>query len=288
MKDSAAQYAELNGVRMWYDERGIGAPLVMLHPGGTDARALEPNLKALEPVFHVFVPERRGHGRTPDADGPYTYELMAEDTIHFLEQVVGGQASLFGVSDGAIVALLVARKRPELVQRLICAAGVFNRSGWVPGAIDPVAEPPAFMVTGYGQLSPDGKEHLPIVVEKLNQMHAAGPVLIEAELQNIGCRTLVMVGDDDEVTLEHAIAFYRALPVGELAHVPGTSHGLLFEKQNLCNKIIVDFLTLDPVPTLAPIRRAAKPGNVSNRIWEMTPAAVFPNRSCTRHSVYSM
>ena len=71
------------------------------------------------------------------------------------------------------------------------------------------------------------------------------------------CRTLVMVGDDDAVVLEHAIAPYRALPHGELAVVPGTSHGLLVEKPELCNRMIVDFLTTDPVETFAPIRRRA-------------------------------
>lgn len=66
-----------------------------------------------------------------------------------------------------------------------------------------------------------------------------------------------MVGDDDEVKLEHAVALYRALPDAELAVVPGTSHGLLVEKRELCNTMIVDFLTTEPVPTSAPIRRAS-------------------------------
>jgi pimeloyl-ACP methyl ester carboxylesterase len=69
-------------------------------------------------------------------------------------------------------------------------------------------------------------------------------------------RSLVMLGDDDEVTLEHAIAMYRGLRDAELAVVPGTSHGLLHEKPALCNTILVDFLSSDPVPTMAPIRRA--------------------------------
>jgi pimeloyl-ACP methyl ester carboxylesterase len=66
-----------------------------------------------------------------------------------------------------------------------------------------------------------------------------------------------MVGDDDEVTLEHAVATYRPIPDAELAVVPGTSHGLLHEKLDLCNTILLDFLTRDPVPTLAPVRRRA-------------------------------
>ena len=64
-----------------------------------------------------------------------------------------------------------------------------------------------------------------------------------------------MVGDDDEVTLEHAVALYRAVPDGELAVVPRTSHGLLVEKADLCNRMLVEFLAEDPVQTLAPIRR---------------------------------
>jgi pimeloyl-ACP methyl ester carboxylesterase len=65
-----------------------------------------------------------------------------------------------------------------------------------------------------------------------------------------------MVADDDEVRLEHALAMFRAIAFAELAVVPGTSHGLLVEKPDLCNLVITDFLTKDPVTTLAPIRRA--------------------------------
>lgn len=249
-------YIDLNGIRVWYDERGEGAPLVMLHPGGADSRAFGPNLASLASRFRVFLPERRGHGHSPDADGAYTYELMAEDTIRFLEQIVGGPARLLGMSDGAIVALLVAYQRPDLVERLVCAAGVFHRDGWAEGVIDPVVEPPEWQAASYAALSPDPIEHLLVVVKKLNDMHADGPTLTTDDLQKIRCRTLVMIGDDDEVRLEHAITFYRSLTQGELAVVPGTSHGLLVEKPELCNKMILDFLSLDPVPTLAPIRRA--------------------------------
>ncbi len=104
--------------------------------------------------------------------------------------------------------------------------------------------------------SPDGPGHYPVVVAKLATMHVEGPTLTVADLNRIGRRTLVMIGDDDEVRLEHAIELYRSLPDGELAIIPGTSHGLLVEKPTLCNTLIIDFLETDPVPTMAPIRRA--------------------------------
>jgi pimeloyl-ACP methyl ester carboxylesterase len=254
-----ASYIDLDGVRTWYDEHGDGDPLVLLHPGGggVDSRAFAPNLDALAARFRTFTPERRGHGRTPDVDGPITFEDMAQDTIRFLEQVVGGPARLVGCSDGAVVALLVALRRPELVARLVFVAGVFHHDGWLPEAIDPDNEPPEFLAASYAELSPDGADHFAVVVDKLARMHVVEPTLTSDDLGNISCRTLVMIGDDDEVRLEHAIDLYRALPDAELAIVPGTSHGLLVEKPELCNSMIVDFLTTEPVPTFAPIRRAS-------------------------------
>jgi pimeloyl-ACP methyl ester carboxylesterase len=242
-------------VRTWYAEHGEGEPLVLLHPGLTDSRAWGPNLDALAAHFHVFTPDRRGHGRTPDVEGPITYELMARDTIEFLEDVVGGPAALAGCSDGAIVALTVALLRPDLVRRAALIAGVFHRDGWAPGVIEGQEAPPEFMARAHGEVSPDGPEHFAVVAAKLNRMHRSEPTLTESDLGRVTSRTLVMVGDDDEVRLEHAIALYRGIPDAELAVVPGTSHGLLVEKPELCNAILVEFLTRDPVPTLAPIRR---------------------------------
>jgi pimeloyl-ACP methyl ester carboxylesterase len=250
-------YVELGDVRTWYDEHGEGEPLALIHPGGADARAWGPNLDALAAHFHVYTPERRGHGRTPDVDGPITYELMAQDTIAFLERIVGGPAHLVGCSAGASVALLVALRRPDLARRLVLVSGVFHRDGWLPGAIDPDASPPEVLARGYAELSPDGPDHYPVVSAKLTRVNWEEPTLAASELSGVTSRTLVMLGDDDEVRLEHATAMYRGIPDAELAVVPGTSHGLLHEKPELCNTIMVDFLTTDPVPTFAPIRRAS-------------------------------
>lgn len=251
-------YVQLGEVRTWYDEHGAGEPLVLLHPGGAgvDSRAFGPNLGALSARFHVFTPERRAHGHTPDVDGPITFAAMAADTIAFLETVVGGSAHLVGCSDGATVALLVALRRPDLTRRVVLAAGVFHHDGWVTGVVDPDNQPPEFLARRYEEVSPDGAEHYPVVVDKLARMHAEDPTLSTSDLNAVKSRTLVMVADDDEVTLEHAVAMYRALPDAELMVVPGTSHGLLVEKPELCNNAIVEFLTTEPVATIAPIRRA--------------------------------
>lgn len=179
---------------------------------------------------------------------------MAGDTIAFIQSVIGRPVYLLGSSDGTILALEVARLRPDLVRRLVFVAGVFHRDGWEEGVLD--GEPPEFLRQGYGEISPDGIGHYDAVVAKLAAMHASEPALSLADLREISVRTLIMIGDDDEVRLEHATAMYRSLPNAEFAVVPGTSHGLLVEKPALCNMIIAEFLTNDPVPTFAPVRRA--------------------------------
>jgi pimeloyl-ACP methyl ester carboxylesterase len=249
---------ELPTVAMWYDERGHGDPCVMLHPGGAgvDSRALATTIEGLSGLFQVYAPEQRGHGHTPDVQGPISYDLMARDTVSFIETVIGRPVHLLGCSDGAILALTVALGRPDLVRRLVLAAGVFHHDGWAEGILDD--EPPEFLRTSYGEVSPDGIGHYDVIAAKLAAMHASQPAFTEGDLGRIGCRTLVMVADDDQVRLEHAVAMYRSLTDAEFAVVPGTSHGLLVEKPDLCNLLITQFLTQDPVQTFAPIRRAAR------------------------------
>lgn len=114
------------------------------------------------------------------------------------------------------------------------------------------------MANLYADLSPDGAGHYQTVVDKLARMHLEEPTLAAEDLAGVRSRTLIMVGDDDEVRLEHAIAMYRGIDDAELMVVPGTSHGLLVEKPDLCNTVILEFLTEDPPPTMAPIRRAPR------------------------------
>jgi len=261
MQPSKDGYVELNGVRTWYAEYGDASagPLVLLHPGGggIDARALDSSLSAFAPRFRVYTPERRAHGRTPDPAGPISYDLMAQDTIAFLETVAGGPVCLAGISDGAVVALLTARSRPDLVSRLVLVSGVFHQSGWQPETFSPPdPEFAAYLARAYAEISPDGPDHFPEVVIKLDRLHAEEPTLTRADLAAVSPRTLVMVGDDDEPRMEHVLDLYRGLPDAELAVLPGTSHGLMVEKPGLFHTIILSFLTTDPVPTVAPIRRA--------------------------------
>jgi pimeloyl-ACP methyl ester carboxylesterase len=236
-------YKQLGEVNTWYAEQGEGEPLVLFHPGGADSRAFEmTNLAGLAERYHTYRFDRRGHGRTADVPGPISYAQMADDAIAFLETVVGRPAYLLGHSDGAPVALLVAAQRPDLVRKLVFASGVYHHEGWLPGILDLADEDLDFLGNWYGEVSPDGREHFGEVYAKLDRMHRAEPTLTPADLTAIDVPTLLMFADDDEVEPAHLPTMHRSLPQAQLAIVPGTGHGLLGDKPDLCNRMIIEFL----------------------------------------------
>ncbi|MBL1073367.1 alpha/beta hydrolase [Nocardia sp. 2] len=249
---------QLGDVATWYNVHGDGEPLVLLHGGFVDSRMFQPALPMLVDRFHAYVVDRRGHGHTPDVDGPFTYEVMADDMIAFLEKVVGEPAHLVGHSDGANVALMVALKRPDLVRKLVMISGNFHFSGVLPGVMDGFGsqETIEFLGGRYGEVSPEGEDHFPVVAQKVVEMGRTQPALGADELAGVRARTLVVSGDDDAIALEHTVALYRAIPDSELAVVPGTSHLLVMEKPERVYPLVADFLLNDPVPTRQPIRRA--------------------------------
>lgn len=261
------EYVDLSGRKTWYEVEGEGDPLVLLHGGmvTNDTWAMQrPDLAA---KYRVYLPERRGHGHTPDIEGPYHYEDVAGDTIEFLSTVVGGPAHLVGWSDGAIISLLVAIARPDLIRKIVVMG-----ANTVPASALPESAPMLEHMTAdgpdlatframYEAASPDGPDHWPVVFDKLIAMYRSEPNIPERDLARIGARTLVLVGDDDMMSLEHTGALYRAIPNSELAVVPGASHALMMEKPTLVNSLILDFLDNEPVPTLIPIRRAGTEAN---------------------------
>jgi pimeloyl-ACP methyl ester carboxylesterase len=195
--------------------------------------------------FRVHVPERRGHAHTPDVDGPLTYAVMADDTVAYLDTAVRAPAHLVGWSDGAVVALLVALQRPDLVARMVLIGQYYNSSGRVPGSailgVLRTEEAIASLQPEYARVSPDGADHFRVVHAKTMAMLDSEPELDLATLGAVSAETLVLQGDRDEVTLEHGAAVAAALGDGRLAVLPGT-HGLPLESPDVVNALLLSFL----------------------------------------------
>jgi pimeloyl-ACP methyl ester carboxylesterase len=239
-------YVTVNGLRTWHETSGAGEPAVLLHGGFSGADSWAATSTALAGGgYQVFVPERRGHAHTPDVPGPVSYAVMAQDTIAYLDQEVGGPSHLIGWSDGAVVALLVAQRRPDLARSLVLIGQYFSSSGRVqPGIVDYLATAPQardFLRRGYEKASPDGPGHFDVVFAKFMEMYQAEPEIDLATLAGVQVPALVMQGDRDDVTLEHSAAVVAALGAGRLAVLPG-SHLLPVESPRVVNMVIMAFL----------------------------------------------
>ena len=149
-----------------------------------------------------------------------------------------------------MVALLVARRRPDLVGRLVLIGQYYNSSGKVTGGLtDQLAtggdRVMRFLRAEDDRVSPDGPEHFPVVYAKTLRMLETEPEIELASLATVEAPTLVLQGDRDEVTLEHGAAVATALPRGRLAVLPGT-HLLPMECPEVVSALLVWWLSEPP------------------------------------------
>lgn len=239
----------------WFAQTGTGADLVLLHPAWTDSTAMRPLAEHLG-GYRCLLVDRPGHGRSRDTGTDWSYAQMADSVAVVVEEHASAPVHLVGWSDGAVVGLHLALRRPDLVRSLVFGGAAYHRSGWLDGVLD--EEPPPFLRDAYAAVSPDGVEHWPVVVEKSARLHQQEPDLTVDDLRAVRVPTLVVVGDDDQVRWEHLLDMYAALPDGELAVVPRATHGVVVEKPALLAELVREFHREDRGDGLAPIRRAAR------------------------------
>jgi pimeloyl-ACP methyl ester carboxylesterase len=258
------QRVEIGGHPTWVDERGTGeATVLLLHGGMSNSDVLLDGVgDQLAQRYRVVAFDRRGHGYTADTPAPFHYEDMALETIGVLEAVVGGRAHLVGWSDGGIVALLVAMRRPDLVDRMVVIGANFHYDGVLPLELGEDSPMAARIFEDYAARSPDGPDHFAELFERFMAMVTTEPTLSITDIATITAPTLVMVGDDDLPRLAHTCELYEALPAGQLCVIPATSHALPIERPAQVARTIVEFLTAElPPATLMPIRRATSPAD---------------------------
>jgi pimeloyl-ACP methyl ester carboxylesterase len=247
-QDSGGKYAEVNGLKMYYEIHGSGRPLVLLHGAFGFAEGWGAFLPTLTKTHQVIAIELQGHGHTNDIDRPLTFEQMADDAAALLKQLKIKNADFFGYSMGGTVALGVAIRHPELVRKLAfygsCAGTAkdtydpeiykqFQSLG--PDFAPPVLKKP------YDRMAPDPKRW-PVLVTKIKELEKIFKGYSAADLKAIKAQTLIMMGDRDAVRPEHAVEMYRLIPNAQLAIFPGGDHFLLFSSPDKLLATLTPFL----------------------------------------------
>ena len=238
--DSKGNYAEVNGLNMYYESHGTGQPLVVLHGAYMTIDAMGEIVSALAETQQVITVELQGHGRTADIDRRLSYELMADDIAALLRHLVIEEADVFGYSMGGGVAFQVAIRHPEVVRKLVVASASYTSDGMHPELLEMIASltPEAFagspIEEAYLRTAPN-PDDFPTLVAKLKQLDMEPFAWPPEDIRGIAAPTLLIIGDSDAIRLEHAVELFRllgggvmgdlaGLPKAQLAVLPGTTH----------------------------------------------------------------
>jgi pimeloyl-ACP methyl ester carboxylesterase len=243
-------YIPIRGSRIFFETTGEGEPVLLLHGGlGTidDFASQRPTLAG---CFKVVAFERPGHGHTADIAEPFSFAAMLGYTIDFIEASTLGPVNLVGWSDGAILSLLLAISRPDLLKRMVCVSGNFDTSFYTAGTLErfrsatleSFGRDQAKLLRRYDDISPDGPVHFSVVLEKTITMWSREPNITREELAKIKAPTLVMSGDSDVIPLDHTVTLFRSIKGAELCVIPGATHFLLSERPEATTRAILDFL----------------------------------------------
>jgi pimeloyl-ACP methyl ester carboxylesterase len=234
-------YAEVNGLNMYYEIHGTGQPLVLLHGAYMTIEAMGEVVPALAETRQVIAMELQGHGRTADVrDRPITYEQMADDVAALLGHIGIEQGDFFGYSMGGGVAFQVAIRHPEVVRKLVVASASYTSDGMHPELLEmiPTLTPEAFagspIEEAYLRAAPN-PENFPTLVAKLKRLDMEPFAWPPKDIRGIAAPTLLIVGDSDAIRLEHAVELFRllgggvmgdlaGLPKSQLTVLPGTTH----------------------------------------------------------------
>jgi pimeloyl-ACP methyl ester carboxylesterase len=124
----AGAYADVNGINLYYERRGTGRPLILLHGGLGSGEMFGPILDTLEAGHEVITVDLQGHGRTADVDRPISVITMGDDIAALIEHLGLEKPDLMGYSLGGGVAFQTASNHPELVRRLVIVSVNIRRS----------------------------------------------------------------------------------------------------------------------------------------------------------------
>lgn len=225
-----SDYANVDGLRIYYEVYGSGKPLVLLHGGICTIEAcLGPLVPRLASGRQLIAIEQQAHGHTADLERPLTFEQMAEDTVAVLRVLQVERADFFGYSDGGNVALRVAMTHPALVDRLAVYGTNASNEGLAPGLVEAFATlkgedmPPEFR-QAYEKVAPDPKQ-FGTLVRKVMDQALAFEGWSKEQMQSVQAPVLIAVGDRDIVLPEHAVEMFRQLPHGQLAVLAARDHG---------------------------------------------------------------
>ena len=241
------QYADVNGINLYYETHGSGRPLILLHGGLGSGEMFGPIIPTLAANHQVIAVDLQGHGRTADIDRPIDIRLMADDIAALIDHLGLDKPDLVGYSLGGGVAFFTAVKYPEKIGKLVMAAANVRRDA-IPAemlaqqgqvssaAVEFMKDTPMWEL--YQRVAPR-PEDFGRLLDKMGESMAKDFDFSE-EVRGLRVPTLIVAADADMAPPSHYVEVFKLLDGGlrdggwmgegrpkgghALAIVPGTTH----------------------------------------------------------------
>lgn len=255
-------YVHSGQLYIYYDVEGAGPPLLLLH-GGMGTSGMFAALRAeLNLRWTTVGIEQQGHGHTADIDRPLRFDQLADDTAAVIRHLQLARPHAFGFSDGGNVALGLSIRHPELLGRVAICGTNANNDGLDPKMLkhlqdgakaDPkkvAASLPAMLRDAYTAVAPS-PQGWPQLVHKVFEQASTFAGWAPSQLKAIRSPMLVIVGDHDVVTTDHARWLSQQLRKGQLCVLPRTDHLAPVSRAGWLAPILNDFYSEDldaPMP----------------------------------------
>lgn len=256
-------FADVNDTRLYYEIRGEGSPLVLIHSGGFDRRIWDDQFEAFSRDFKVIRYDVRGHGKSLTPTKPYSDD---EDLYQLLKFLKVPKAHLVGLSLGGRTVIDFALTHPEMVDSLIPVAPGLSGYPFSPQdmleflkvvwSIQKDDGTPAGETFLQNALNIPAMEN-PTVARKLRPIaidnsrfwlvnplfsRFPSPPAVQ-RLAEIRVPTLLIIGDQDVPTSQAIVqTLEKEIPGANKAVIPGAGHVVPMEKPEEFNRILSDFL----------------------------------------------
>jgi pimeloyl-ACP methyl ester carboxylesterase len=229
-KTMTAGYAPVNGINMYYEIHGEGnIPLVLIHGGGSTIESTFGNLLPLLKEYGKLIAvEMQAHGRTSDRNAPETFEQDADDVAALLAFLEIDKANILGFSNGGTTTLQIAIRHPEIVNKIVVISASFKRDGFIPGFFENMPHAtldnmPGKLREDYLKVNPD-RNGLQAMFGKDKERMINFEDIPEKEIRSIKFPALIVSGDRDVTTVDHAVLLNSLIGDSRLLIIPGT-HG---------------------------------------------------------------
>jgi pimeloyl-ACP methyl ester carboxylesterase len=217
----AGAYADVNGINLYYEVRGTGRPIMLLHGGLGSGEMFGPALEGLAESHRVITPDLQGHGRTADVDRPLRLETMAEDIAALMDHLGLDKVDAVGYSLGGGVAFQLAIRHPEKVRKLVLVSTYFRDD-----AVDPALRAQQGQVNAsaaeslrgtpmhelYQRVAPR-PEDFPRLLDKIGG-YMAQPFDYTEQLRGITVPTMLVSADADMAPPSHLVEAFKLLDGG--------------------------------------------------------------------------